>query len=73
MDLRKTCKVLKPFLPADKQEQFDESYKIMIDAVNEMDVVRTCVINISFESDVNPNSNSHPNPNPNPHRGPTPD
>jgi hypothetical protein len=39
MDLRKTCKVLKPFLPSDKQEQFQTSYQIMIDAVNEMDVV----------------------------------
>ena len=43
MDLRKTCKILKPFLPSEKQTKFQESYAVMIDAVNDMDVVRTYV------------------------------
>lgn len=43
MDLRKTCKLLKQFLPTDKQSPFQESYEIMIDAVNDMDVVRVIV------------------------------
>ena len=41
MSLRKTCKLLKPFLPTESQKPFDDSYVIMIDAVNEMDVVST--------------------------------
>jgi hypothetical protein len=40
MDLRKTCKLLKQFLPTDIQSEFQGSYEIMIDAVNDMDVVR---------------------------------
>ena len=48
MDLRKTCKLLKQFLPTDKQSLFQESYEIMIDAVNDMDVVSVflSVINV---------------------------
>ena len=41
MSLRKTCKLLKPFLPTESQKPFDDSYVNMIDAVNEMDVVST--------------------------------
>lgn len=44
MDLRKTCKVLKPFLPSTVQDKFQETYSVMIDAVNDMDVVRTFVL-----------------------------
>lgn len=44
MDLRKTCKLLKQFLPTDIQSQFQESYEIMIDAVNDMDVVSVSFI-----------------------------
>lgn len=48
MDLRKTCKLLKQFLPTDKQSQFQESYEIMIDAVNDMDVVSVILIFLYF-------------------------
>jgi hypothetical protein len=41
MDLRKTCKILKPFLPSTVQDKFQETYSVMIDAVNDMDVVRS--------------------------------
>ena len=40
LDLRKTCKILRPFLPTEKQQEFEGLYSIMIDAVNDMDVVR---------------------------------
>jgi hypothetical protein len=41
MDLRKTCKLLKPFLVGnDKKVEFEKTYTIMIDAVNDIDVVR---------------------------------
>jgi hypothetical protein len=44
MDLRKTCKLLKPFLVGDdKKVEFEKTYTIMIDAVNDIDVVRTHV------------------------------
>ena len=48
MDLRKTCKLLKQFLPTDKQSPFQESYEIMIDAVNDMDVVSAILIYFYF-------------------------
>ena len=48
MDLRKTCKLLKQFLPTDIQSQFQESYEIMIDAVNDMDVVSVSSMSQNF-------------------------
>eukprot|EP00596_Hydrurales_sp_CCMP1899_P007566 CAMPEP_0119051866 /NCGR_PEP_ID=MMETSP1177-20130426/73345_1 /TAXON_ID=2985 /ORGANISM="Ochromonas sp, Strain CCMP1899" /LENGTH=189 /DNA_ID=CAMNT_0007031221 /DNA_START=3146 /DNA_END=3715 /DNA_ORIENTATION=+ len=40
MDLRKTCKLLKPFLVGDeKKVEFEKTYTIMIDAVNDIDVL----------------------------------
>lgn len=44
MDLRKTCKLLKPFLVGEgKKVEFEKTYTIMIDAVNDIDVVRTSI------------------------------
>jgi hypothetical protein len=45
MDLRKTCKLLKPFLIGeDKKVEFEKTYTIMIDAVNDIDVVHLICI-----------------------------
>jgi hypothetical protein len=45
MDLRKTCKLLKPFLIGEvKKVEFEKTYTIMIDAVNDIDVVHLICI-----------------------------
>jgi hypothetical protein len=37
-DLRKTCRLLKKYLPSEVQGRYQSAYDVMIDAVNEMDV-----------------------------------
>ena len=39
VELRMTCKKLKPFLSIDKQSKFEESYRAMIDAVDDLDSI----------------------------------
>jgi hypothetical protein len=39
MDLRKTCKKLKPFLPAGQQAIYEDAYNTLIDSFETMDVV----------------------------------
>jgi hypothetical protein len=39
MDLRKTCRKLKPFLPSEIQVKYEDAYKTMIESFEDMDVV----------------------------------
>lgn len=46
IDLRKTCKNLMKYLPADQASPFKRAYEEMIDSLNDLDAVNIIVINM---------------------------